>query len=303
MTADSTDEPVVLVTRGENCKHCGAKIWTAPKKDGTARKGRRYCSKRCAWLESDKKRGPRDWSKKWREARARGPYNCLRCGKTYSTKRGAGQGETYCSRKCYYQHRREGLFTPVCFDYTRVELVECDVCRSTHYRAEGSSKVCSTQCEAVVRKQIAKSRFAALMMAKRPFPPRVCCHCGIIFSPPKKESQIYCSKTCSARAERKRHPTSHRARARRAGVEYKAVTPLEIFQRDGWKCQICGRKTPKKHRGTTRATAPELDHVVPLAMKGNHTPDNLQCACRDCNIKKGGNNIVGQMPLFEKVFV
>jgi 5-methylcytosine-specific restriction endonuclease McrA len=52
----------------------------------------------------------------------------------------------------------------------------------------------------------------------------------------------------------------------------------EIFARDGYRCQYCGRET---HDLT-------LDHVVPRHRGGTHSWDNLVAACRSCNHRKGG---------------
>ena len=52
----------------------------------------------------------------------------------------------------------------------------------------------------------------------------------------------------------------------------------EIFIRDGYSCQYCGRET---HDLT-------LDHVVPRHRGGGHTWDNLVAACKACNHRKGG---------------
>ncbi|MDY7109195.1 MAG: HNH endonuclease [Planctomycetota bacterium] len=53
-----------------------------------------------------------------------------------------------------------------------------------------------------------------------------------------------------------------------------------IYARDGNRCQYCGR-----HFGTRELT---IDHVVPRVQGGEHTWDNLVCACISCNTRKGG---------------
>ena len=70
---------------------------------------------------------------------------------------------------------------------------------------------------------------------------------------------------------------------RRFGVECAHVEPLVVFDRDGWRCQICGKATPKERRGSHYPNAPELDHRIPLSRGGSHTYDNVQCSCRRCN--------------------
>lgn len=51
--------------------------------------------------------------------------------------------------------------------------------------------------------------------------------------------------------------------------------------------RLCGCGTPKRLRGSYEPSAPELDHVVPLAMGGTHTWGNVKCSCRRCNGAKG----------------
>ena len=55
----------------------------------------------------------------------------------------------------------------------------------------------------------------------------------------------------------------------------------EIFARDKYTCQYCGRQT---HDLT-------LDHVVPRHRGGGHTWDNLVAACKPCNHRKGGKSV------------
>lgn len=140
-----------------------------------------------------------------------------------------------------------------------------------------------------------------------------CITCGTSFQPSATHGRVagFCSSQCRAerrraikrkcrRDTRRRHgnPGTHRKRARRASVDYEPVNVHKVMDRDGWRCQICGRPTPKKLRGTCKPNAPELDHIIPFAMGGPHTYSNVQCACRECNAAKGGVQVVGQMGLF-----
>ncbi|MBS1984806.1 MAG: HNH endonuclease [Bdellovibrionales bacterium] len=81
----------------------------------------------------------------------------------------------------------------------------------------------------------------------------------------------------------------HRDRARKFGVAYEPINPIEIFVRDGWECQMCGRPTPALLRGTYDPSSPELDHIVPMSRGGSHTRENVQCLCRACNHAKGAS--------------
>jgi 5-methylcytosine-specific restriction endonuclease McrA len=56
------------------------------------------------------------------------------------------------------------------------------------------------------------------------------------------------------------------------------LTRREIFLRDRYTCQYCGRQA----RDLT------LDHVFPRHRGGRHTWENLVAACKTCNHRKAG---------------
>jgi 5-methylcytosine-specific restriction endonuclease McrA len=56
------------------------------------------------------------------------------------------------------------------------------------------------------------------------------------------------------------------------------LTKQEIFRRDNYTCQYCG----KKGKGLT------LDHVIPRHHGGKRSWTNLVTCCPGCNRKKGG---------------
>jgi len=62
-----------------------------------------------------------------------------------------------------------------------------------------------------------------------------------------------------------------------------ALTKKNIIKRDNHQCQYCGRKTGMM---TT-------DHVIPKALDGDDSWENLVCACLECNNQKG-NRILKQ---------
>jgi hypothetical protein len=54
---------------------------------------------------------------------------------------------------------------------------------------------------------------------------------------------------------------------------------FEVFKRDGFTCQYCGRTPP--------AVVLELDHIIPKGEGGPESIDNYITACFDCNRGKG----------------
>jgi 5-methylcytosine-specific restriction endonuclease McrA len=55
----------------------------------------------------------------------------------------------------------------------------------------------------------------------------------------------------------------------------------EIFRRDNYTCQYCGRHTPVL----------TIDHIVPKHMGGTQTWENSVTACPSCNHRKGGRTL------------
>ena len=55
---------------------------------------------------------------------------------------------------------------------------------------------------------------------------------------------------------------------------------LNIFRRDDWNCQYCGKSFSKNEL--------TIDHVLPRSMGGKSTWENVACCCAKCNRKKGG---------------
>jgi 5-methylcytosine-specific restriction endonuclease McrA len=64
------------------------------------------------------------------------------------------------------------------------------------------------------------------------------------------------------------------------------VKPAEIYDRDGWVCQLCGEKVDKRATWPSLMSA-SLDHVIPLSKGGTHEPSNCQLAHFICNSRKG----------------
>jgi len=58
------------------------------------------------------------------------------------------------------------------------------------------------------------------------------------------------------------------------------LTRREVFRRDNYTCQYCGRR----EAGLT------VDHVVPRYLGGQHIWTNVVAACASCNHRKGGHS-------------
>ena len=58
---------------------------------------------------------------------------------------------------------------------------------------------------------------------------------------------------------------------------------FEVFKRDQFTCQYCGRMAPD--------VILEVDHIDPVAEGGTNDIVNLITSCRDCNRGKGKNKL------------
>lgn len=86
----------------------------------------------------------------------------------------------------------------------------------------------------------------------------------------------------------KRAAQSRRRRAAGKGVRLEKFTPMEIFERDLYICYICGGATEPVVQGKRNTPlAPTLDHIIPLSKRGPHTRDNVTCAHKRCNTRRG----------------
>lgn len=200
----------------------------------------------------------RECGRKWSSTRVK---RCVHCGVEF-----IGKGK-YCGDKCK--------------DNAKIKHKTCIVC-GKEFTTTGRQSICSDECRRIKAyanmRQKSMDEFIPKMV--------VCKECGIEFRTEYgKPRTVFCSDECA----RKNHKRASKAvrRARKKGLGCEVFDPLDVFKRDRWTCQLCGVKTPKNLRGTCNDEAPELDHIIPLALGGEHSMRNTQCLCRKCNRDKG----------------
>jgi len=242
------------------------------------------------------------WSKarqtEWRMKRAaeRNARTCQCCGVTFRRPRSSDPGK-FCSRACAVKGNRKST------DPKDAKKAWKRRDRVRRRAAKGLDRpMPCARCARLFERRSERQRFCSLACAQpsQMHGPRRCKACEVEFTPAHGGAE-YCSLSCARRTMRLRYGRRHKERAQYHGVPYEPVNRLKVFERDGWKCQVCGRATPRKGQGTFRDNAPELDHRIPMAMGGAHSYENCQLACRRCNATKGGTKVVGQMPLFVRL--
>ena len=150
-------------------------------------------------------------------------------------------------------------------------------------------RFCSPSCRMDQVKRQKKSYSRRRVLAQP------CAHCGEMFHAAYTKVPghgLYCSPSCSA-ARLKVHKdrrtgkrlSNKRRRARLRGASIEVFADVEIFDRDAWRCGLCGLKVDKRFKHPHKMAA-SLDHIVPLAAGGSHTRLNVQCAHWLCNSRK-----------------
>jgi hypothetical protein len=74
------------------------------------------------------------------------------------------------------------------------------------------------------------------------------------------------------------------AKKKRKGISQRIR--FEVFKRDSFKCQYCGRSAPE--------IILEVDHITPVAKDGDETILNFITSCRECNQGKGPRELSDQ---------
>lgn len=223
---------------------------------------------------------------------------CIVCGKGFFPKKAANA--KCCGRECglAFTSMQSALRATGGRVWVRSPLRrKCEACGS---RFVGSGKHCSQEQQSAL--------YAPIVIA-------TCRWCKGEFSRAMQgASRWLCSEACrassrsAAERRRKKSPAAiayrkadkkRRKALARGANDAERVCPDRVFERDGWRCGICGKKTLPSKRGTYHPRAPELDHIVAIALGGPHTYANTMTACRSCNIRKGAAAL-GQLPLFPR---
>ena len=222
---------------------------------------------------------------------------CAHCGEPMN---GRLANAMYCGRACKLKAWKasnqerwaelNGQYTPLARKVSAYHARYCPHCGMA-FGGRRPRTHCSDKCEHA-------ARYAANPVSVAPSS-RTCPICRSVFAPVDAASMQsrMCSPECVDRARRKLHAIGKQQRAARMrGVLSERVDPFRVFDRDGWRCRLCGVRTPKAKRGTYDNDAPELDHIIPLSKGGAHSYLNTQCACRKCNGAKSDRPL-GQLLL------
>lgn len=219
---------------------------------GKESKNRKFCSVSCA--------------AKHRADQIRIVRVCQICGKNFHKKRGQSKG-ICCGRECGFEWlRRRGA-------ERRAETEQKQIADRTHPCMQCGNPVIGR----------AKRLCVACKAQRTKGTMRRCKQCGCLME--RRQQKVSCDRCIKIRRWCTRKQYDHARRARMRQVSHQKINPLDIYNRDGWICGICGKPVMQTVKYPD-LNCVSLDHIVPLAKGGTHTRDNVQCAHMICNSLK-----------------
>lgn len=214
-------------------------------------------------------------------------YICQYCRKEFKPKR--WNRTTYCCREHAYAYRREHKQ-----DEHKPAGKPCLIC------GEPCQKKRWVYCSDGCRKESARRKSYDRSKRETDKPDRECKQCHHMFKPEYGDkSKDLCSDACKklqAKANRRAYRKARRgttnfngsARKRLRSMfgdqwreHYEPIDRRKVFERDGWHCRICGCEV--QHTKQWQPQQATVDHIIPLALGGDHKYENVQCACMACN--------------------
>ena len=284
--ADDYCTPSTGALKSLVCAWCGEGfVWNRKKK---------YCSGRCGQLatfDREKKRAHQSGERRsadqvrkahYEKAKLEGRvFNCLNCGKEKWQKRTSGG-------------QKRSKYSPKF----------CSVpCRSD-WRKKQNQKNDPAYIEQQERSRLIKRIGFVLSHHRRNMEyveqrieerHRLCGDCGLdycdwpLFRMGRGSSRCQPCQDEVNRLNKKARRIERKAKEK--GAKGYVFNLFDVFQRDGWRCQLCDCSSPKILRGTYHPLAPELDHIKPLSKGGEHTMENTQLLCRTCNMMKSDKSM------------
>jgi len=161
----------------------------------------------------------------------------------------------------------------------KIAKINCKYCNE-QFIGKTNRRYCSKFCNMKMNIKRQRERY----IPKRLFKLKKinCNYCDIKFIQ-KTPNNIYCNKICASNFHKEKH---HRISLGIINTNEKSKyisflkLRFEIFKRDNFICQYCGRN-PKKDKCKL-----VVDHILPKSKGGTLTPLNLITSCLECNLGK-----------------
>jgi hypothetical protein len=261
------------------CGRCGE---TRPKGE-FGKRGRRVClackgAAYAAWIAAHRtlKPPPSEW------------MTCALpgCGVRFTQLPGSGRTRRYCSERCRQAAPRATRRDP------KIHACVCLACGVEFRSARKAQRYCSYRCSRLAARAPLETvpcgtcgkpmtRRVCKVDADNRFCSRACCHASLRVDPEVKRANL---------AEGRRRHCRKRRFAKRS-LPTEKYKDREIFERDGWRCALCGKRIDRALRWPHPMSA-TIDHIVPFTKGGADTRRNVQAAHARCNTAKS-NRLAG----------
>lgn len=224
------------------------------------------------------------------------PASCERCGQSFEAPN-AGPLPHYCSDKCKYQakqerirQQREAQGLPV-----RPKRIECATC-GTDVEVKPVGRLpkycpdCSPRQQSLRRSEERLRREQKLPSSDSDLS---CKRCGKSIrgsgsddpSTRMKAHIVHFETRHSAGSNRRDKDRYDRAvRLDASPIEF--VREVEVFRRDRYVCQMCGKSLILNER-PRHPKGPSVDHIEWISFQGGHTYQNTRTAHLACNTREG----------------
>lgn len=163
----------------------------------------------------------------------------------------------------------------------------CQFCGWTFFATNAGHRFCSQQCAWAQKglqdgRRFSCGRFTVILWSD-------CADCGRTW--PSTFAQASRCPSCSVSHRRAVKRMRNAFRRGAPSISGQVVTDSEIFERDGWRCQLCGDPVLPFIKGLHPRQA-SIDHIVPVSKGGEHVAANLQLAHLGCNSAKRDRMVV-----------
>jgi hypothetical protein len=249
-----------------NCLCCKAEIFSLP-----GRRAKRFCSKSCC--------------KKYKYNCRKSPTSCMPvickgCQKEFLPKK---SDRRYCSRQCSFEHARrikdEKDALVRIQSKNKPVIKHCAGC-GVRFSGFRYRRFCSAKCSYLGSQARSWGKANQILIDCL----ECCRRVWIVSLDGTQERRVYCSAECCKKANKRTSKARRKQRLKDSG-EVQRISLMRIAMRDGWTCQICGTRVSKGKR-VPHPKAATLDHIIPVALGGPHTKENVQLAHFECNWKK-----------------
>lgn len=210
---------------------------------------------------------------------------CRICGGVLSdtTYHREGSAQRCCSMDCLRLHWRAKAAARS--KYESKAPKPCATCGELTTPKPGrgrNNKYCSRRCREV-------SKNTSPLMS--PIVVADCVDCGAAHVTRPNTQRRRCPPCHAIHLRHKKRSSGARYRARKRNARTEVFANVDVYERDGWRCGLCG-KPIDRNLAFPHPKSVSLDHIIPLSRGGEHSMANTQASHYECNMRKNNGVLV-----------